>query len=87
MGLTAAEFIRQQTQRLTQQRERQQLLIELLEIKFGTLRTNIYQAIRAIEDAEKLRALLHRIPTVSSLEEMEGLLNGSTKESRLPTPA
>ncbi|MBI1926132.1 hypothetical protein HYR99_18005 [Candidatus Poribacteria bacterium] len=74
MGLTAAEFIRQQTQ----QRERQQILTEQMEIKFGTLPTQISQAIQAIEDAEKLRTLLHRIPTASSLAEMESLLNGST---------
>ncbi len=74
MGLTAAEFIRQQTQ----QRERQQILTELMEIKFGTLPTQISQAIQAIADAEKLRTLLHRIPIASSLAEMENLLNGST---------
>jgi len=74
MGLTAAEFIRQQTQ----QRERQQILTEQMEIKFGALPTQVSQAIQSIEDAEKLRTLLHRIPTASSLAEMESLLNGST---------
>ena len=74
MGLTAAEFIRQQTQRLTQQRDRQQLLIGLMEIKFGSLPSRVHQAIQTIEDLEKLKTFLYRIPTASSLEEMENLL-------------
>ena len=74
MGLTAAEFIRQQTQ----QNERQQILIGQMEVKFGSLPTRVYQAIQAIEAEERLSALLDQILTASTLVEMESLLNGGT---------
>ncbi|MBI1923769.1 hypothetical protein HYR99_05915 [Candidatus Poribacteria bacterium] len=74
MGLTAAEFIRQQTQRQTEQ----QILIGQMEVKLGFLPTRVYQAIQVIEDVEKLKTLLYRFPTVSTLVEMESLLNGAT---------
>ncbi|MBI1926131.1 hypothetical protein HYR99_18000 [Candidatus Poribacteria bacterium] len=75
MGLTAAEFIRQQTHRQTQQ----QILIKQMETKFGALPTQISQTVQAIEAEGKLSALLTQILTASSLAEMESLLNGSTQ--------
>jgi hypothetical protein len=69
MGLTGAEFIRQV--------ERKQILIEQMEIKFGTVPPAISQAVQAVEDTEKLRTLLHHIPTASTLAELASLLNGA----------
>ncbi|MBI1927808.1 Rpn family recombination-promoting nuclease/putative transposase [Candidatus Poribacteria bacterium] len=80
MGLTAAEFIRQQTRQQTQQQTQQQILTQLMEIKFGALTPTISQALQTIDDSEKLRTLLQRILTSSSLSEVESFfLNGSTK--------
>ena len=70
MGLTAAEFIQRQTE--------QKILIRLMETRFGSLPTRVYQAIQAIEAEEKLSALLDQILTASTLVEMESLLNGGT---------
>ena len=78
MGLTAAEFIRQQTQRQTQRQTEQRILIKQLEIKFGSLPTRVYQAIRDIEAEDKLNVLLYQIPTASTLAEIESVLNGET---------
>ena len=72
MGLTAAEFIRQQTQRQTEQK----ILIKLMETKFGSLPTRVYQAIESIQAEDKLDTLLTQILIASSLTEMENLLNG-----------
>lgn len=78
MGLTAAEFIRQQTREQTQRETEQKILLQLMETKFGSLPTRVYQAIQAIEAEDRLSALLNQILTASTLVEMESLLNDAT---------
>jgi len=56
-------------------------ILELLEVRFGITSTTVLAGLACIEDLARLKALLRKTTTVSSLNEFEALLTQSPEDN------
>ena len=70
MGRTAAQALIEEGEERGAIRTRQEVLLELMQDKFGSVPGNVEEQIQAIRDMNRLRELTRRVPKANSVDEI-----------------
>ena len=70
MGRTAAQALIEEGEERGAIRTRQEVLLELMQDKFGSVPGNVEEQIQVIRDMNRLRELTRRVPKANSVDEI-----------------
>jgi len=70
MGRTAAQALIEEGEERGAIRTRQEVLLELMQDKFGSVPGNVEEQIQSIRDMNRLRELTRRVPKANSVDEI-----------------
>ena len=71
MGRTAARALIEEGEERGALRTRQEVLLELMQDRFGSVPNNVKEQIQTIQDINRLRELTRRVPKANSIDEID----------------